>query len=180
VRRIDQVLYDLIAEAKQSILLVAFAAYRVDHLNDHLAHAMKRGVRVTMLLESTEGSEGQLSADGVRAFRDIDLNAVKLLQWPTEKRERNAMGRPGKLHAKAAVIDDTALISSANFTDDAFNRNMELGVLLRDPSEVAHLVRHFEELERWARWWRCFNDRNRPIQASPAFPCPSTATTTAT
>jgi cardiolipin synthase A/B len=44
-----------------------------------------------------------------------------------DKRERNQAGRPGKLHAKTAVIDDTVVISSANLTDDAFNRNLELG-----------------------------------------------------
>ena len=31
-----------------------------------------------------------------------------------------------KLHAKAAVIDKQALLSSANLTDDAFLRNLEL------------------------------------------------------
>lgn len=53
---------------------------------------------------------------------------VKKLQgWRANKRERNQAGRLGKLHAKTAVIDDAVVISSANLTDDAFNRNLELG-----------------------------------------------------
>jgi cardiolipin synthase len=28
---------------------------------------------------------------------------------------------PGKLHAKAAVVDNQVLLSSANLTEDAFN-----------------------------------------------------------
>jgi phosphatidylserine/phosphatidylglycerophosphate/cardiolipin synthase-like enzyme len=44
---------------------------------------------------------------------------------PWDKRERNQAGRLGKLHAKAAVIDDTVVISSANLTYDAFNRNLK-------------------------------------------------------
>jgi phosphatidylserine/phosphatidylglycerophosphate/cardiolipin synthase-like enzyme len=39
-----------------------------------------------------------------------------------------------------------ALVGSANLTDDAFNRNMELGLLVRDPAPVASIVEHFEEL----------------------------------
>ena len=57
-------------------------------------------------------------------------------------------GQTRKLHVKCAVIDDTAVIGSANLTDDAFNRNMELGVILRDPVVVAGIHEHFETLER--------------------------------
>lgn len=65
-----------------------------------------------------------------------------------QQRERNQGGRPGKLHAKAAIVDDVALIGSANLTDDAFNRNMELGLLVNDHSFVALILQHFEELIR--------------------------------
>src|SRR6266446_2039020 len=43
VRRIDQVLYDLISSAKKRIVLVTFAAHRIRHLCDHLTHAVQRG-----------------------------------------------------------------------------------------------------------------------------------------
>ena len=66
--------------------------------------------------------------------------------WPTAQRKRNLAGRPGKLHAECAIVDDAALISSANLTDDAFNRNMELGVSVRDPSMVTAVVDHFASL----------------------------------
>lgn len=149
IRRIDQVLYDLIQAAKRQIFLISFAAYRIDHLCNQLSQAMDRGVQVVMLLENEQQSEGQLSADAIRAFENLPLSNIKLLYWPTAKRERNQAGRPGKLHAKAAIVDDVAVISSANLTDDAFNRNMELGILLKDREEVLKLVKHFEELERW-------------------------------
>ena len=73
---------------------------------------------------------------------------MRLYYWPLAQRERNQAGRPGKLHAKCAIVDDVALVGSANLTDDAFNRNMELGLLVRDPTVVASLVEHFEELIR--------------------------------
>ena len=65
--------------------------------------------------------------------------------WPLAQRERNQTGRPAKLHMKCAVVDDVALVGSANLTDDAFNRNMELGVLLRDRFLVSSLVDHLDE-----------------------------------
>jgi cardiolipin synthase len=51
------------------------------------------------------------------------------LLLPLENRELNQFGKPGKLHAKAAIVDDQALLSSANLTDDAFLRNLGLGAL---------------------------------------------------
>jgi cardiolipin synthase len=146
VRRIDQVLYDLVSKASKRIILVTFAAHRVRHLCEHLTWAVQRGVELTLIVESEEESEGQLTMDAVTAFRDIPLASARIYYWPIEKRERNQTGRPGKLHIKCAIVDDVALIGSANLTDDAFNRNMELGMLVREQPTVAALAEHFNEL----------------------------------
>ena len=148
VRRIDQVLYDLIAVAQRRILLVTFAAHRIAHLCQHLSAAVVRGVELTLIVEREDESEGQLSVGALRAFRELPLESTRVLYWPIENRERNQAGRPGKLHAKCAIVDSTAIIGSANFTDDAFNRNMELGVILREPTLVEALSSHFDELQR--------------------------------
>lgn len=148
IRRIDQVIYDLLSKATRRVFLVTFAAHRVPLLCEHLAKAIDRGVEVTLLLESEKSSAGQLSFDASNAFKDLSMEKVRLLHWPLELRERNQADKPGKLHVKCAVIDDTAVIGSANLTDDAFNRNMELGVILRDPGVVAGIHEHFETLER--------------------------------
>ena len=148
VRRIDQVLYDLISEAKKRIILVTFAAHRVRHLCAHLIQAVDRGVELTLILESEDESEGQLTRDAVEAFRNVPAARTHLYYWPLQKRERNQAGRPGKLHMKCAIVDDVVLIGSANLTDDAFNRNMELGVLVREQATVSIIAAHFEELIR--------------------------------
>ena len=124
-----QVLYDLVAQANRRILIVTFAAYRVGHLCELLADAVKRGARLTLVLEGEDASGGQLSHDALNAFGGLRDSGCAIYCWPLEKRERNAAGRPGKLHAKCAVVDDTALVGSGNLTDDAFNRNMELGLV---------------------------------------------------
>jgi phosphatidylserine/phosphatidylglycerophosphate/cardiolipin synthase-like enzyme len=146
IRRIDQVVYDLLSKAQHRIFLVTFAAHRVPLLCDHLANAIERGVQVTLLLESEKASAGQLSFDAAKAFKDVCLDKVRILHWPLENRERNQADKPGKLHVKCAVIDHTAVIGSANLTDDAFNRNMEMGVILKDPASVTHICEHFEML----------------------------------
>ncbi len=129
-RRIDQALYDLIANAKHEILLVTFAAAKIERLTGELWKAAQRGVKIRLILEFEESSEGQLSFDAMKAFPSALIKAAEVYHWPVEKRGRNQAGRPGKLHAKVAIVDDTALISSANLTDDAFNRNLEVGVLI--------------------------------------------------
>lgn len=128
-RRIDQVLYDLINSAQHDILLVTFAAYKIKRLSKALSLAISRGVTVRLILEFEESSNGQLSYDAIKAFPlDIQTKA-EIYYWPLEMRGLNSAGKPGKLHAKVAVVDEQALISSANLTDDAFIRNLELGAL---------------------------------------------------
>ena len=51
------------------------------------------------------------------------------------------------LHAKAVVADDeTVFITSANLTEAAFDRNIELGLLARDRTLAATTVLHFRTL----------------------------------
>jgi cardiolipin synthase len=132
-RRIDQSLYDLIAQAQSEILLVTFAAAKIERLASALLKAAQRGVRIQLILEFEQSSEGQLSYDALKAFPGSLIAAVEVFHWPAEKRQRNQAGRPGKLHAKIAIVDGTVLVSSANLTDDAFNRNLEVGIMADNP-----------------------------------------------
>ena len=145
-RRIDQVFYDLISSSKREILLVTFAAYKIYQLTDALVGALNRGVRVRLILEFEESSQGQLSMDALNAFPEVVRQRSNIYYWPLDKRERNSAGRPGKLHAKVAVIDDHAVLSSANLTDDAFSRNCELGILFSDSQILERIRWHFDNL----------------------------------
>ena len=133
-----------------TVLPIVFrmGAYRVDRLAQQLAKAIRRGVSVTLIFESEAESEGQLTKDAAAAFQELPQKQVRIYYWPLAKRGRNPAGRPGKLHVKCAVIDDTALIGSANLTDDAVNHNMELGVLIRERATVHAIEHHFDELIR--------------------------------
>ncbi len=53
----------------------------------------------------------------------------------------------GVLHAKAVVTDEEAVfVTSANLTEAALERNIELGLLVRDRALAASVVGHFQRL----------------------------------
>jgi phosphatidylserine/phosphatidylglycerophosphate/cardiolipin synthase-like enzyme len=80
----------------------------------------------------------------------------RVQEWPGEKQpevyydprslDAEAVKR-SSLHAKCVVIDRReALVTSANFTEAAQTRNLEVGVLVRSPGFAAKLAEHFEVL----------------------------------
>jgi len=51
------------------------------------------------------------------------------------------------LHAKCIVVDnETAFVSSANFTEAAQLKNIEVGVIIKSPHFARHLSQHFDAL----------------------------------
>jgi hypothetical protein len=63
------VLYDLVSAAQKRIVLVTFAAHRVPHLCAHLTRAVDRGVELTLIVESEDEPEAQLTLDAIAAFK---------------------------------------------------------------------------------------------------------------
>jgi len=84
--------------------------------------------------------------DALKAFPEVIRHRAEIYYWPLDKRERNASGKPGKLHAKVALVDESAILSSANLTDDAFSRNLELGALLCGEEILNRIRGHFDGL----------------------------------
>jgi phosphatidylserine/phosphatidylglycerophosphate/cardiolipin synthase-like enzyme len=112
---------------------------------------------VRLILEFEETSQGQLSIDALNAFPETVRQRSEIYYWPLNKREKNSSGRPGKLHTKVAVIDDKAVLSSANLTDDAFSRNCELGLLFSDGQVLDRIRHHFDGLcgDGTFKLWEC-------------------------
>jgi phosphatidylserine/phosphatidylglycerophosphate/cardiolipin synthase-like enzyme len=60
---------------------------------------------------------------------------------------RLAEGPAGVLHAKAVVVDDEAVfVTSANLTEAALDRNIEIGLLVSRPALAASVSSHFRGL----------------------------------
>ena len=145
VRRVDQVVYDMVEAAKEEVLLVTYAAYKANRALEALRSATDRGVRVKLVIELAQESGGKISFDGLAAIRAA-VPCGQVFYWPMDRRKRNASGSYGAMHAKCLVADrNKALVSSANLTDYALEANMELGLLV-DRTIAVRLAEHFDQL----------------------------------
>jgi phosphatidylserine/phosphatidylglycerophosphate/cardiolipin synthase-like enzyme len=104
-------------------------------------------------------------ADGVAPYADAVLGLFVELFWPFDGPRPEIYYGPrtaddqsfASLHAKCIVVDhEQTLITSANFTDRGQNRNIEVGVLIRDPLFAQSLEQQWFNLvsagavARWA------------------------------
>lgn len=145
----------LISEATQEILLVGYAIHNAHSLLEPLAAKMaaNESLCVTFCLDIPRKlGDTSLESEIVRRFaRDF---REKHWPWPGLPRlfydPRSLSGNPehrSSLHAKCIVADrSAALITSANFTQAAQHRNIEVGLLVRHPTLAARLACYFEGL----------------------------------
>ena len=134
MRLTSEVVLDLVDGAAERLTICSFSSYKVASVVDALDDAVERGVRVDLVLESQSKLGGGEGAEGFKGHR--------VFVWPDEMRPPNA-----RLHAKAVVADSRdVLLTSANLSGAAFNRNLELGVLIRGGDVAASIQRHFDAL----------------------------------
>lgn len=135
VRLTSEVVSQLIGQATKQVTLVSYAAYRIPSVVAALDAAAARGVNVRLILESPEHLDGGGGADAYARFQTY--------HWPSDRREPP----DAKLHAKAMIVDGRdVLLTSANMTTAAYDRNIELGVLCRGGGVADQIQRHFEGL----------------------------------
>lgn len=135
-RLTSAVVSELIDSARTELLLVSYATFPPASLTAALASAAARGVEVTLLLEQPADNP---NFHGTPAFPTL---AAARWNWPIGNREPGAA-----LHAKIIVVDrQVALIGSANLTGHAFEKNLECGILLRDPEQANAIARHLGSL----------------------------------
>jgi phosphatidylserine/phosphatidylglycerophosphate/cardiolipin synthase-like enzyme len=143
------VLRELFESARESVVL---AGYSFDHARSVLAplHASMRdhGVLSSFFVDlpQMEGSGGLSS----QAHLEVHLGDFLRDNWPFGSPfpalyyDKRALS-PGppfcSLHAKCVVVDGArAFVSSANFTQRGQERNIEVGVLIEDPSFASYLA----------------------------------------
>lgn len=145
VRATSAVLAEVINEAKKSLIVVSFAAYKVAAIVEALKVAADRGVDVRLVLESVVESKGKLTHDAKEAF-DALGDSVSFYVWPAELRA-SAGGGHAAMHAKCAVADRrVAFVTSANLTGAAMTDNMELGLVVRGGDVPKRIANHFDAL----------------------------------
>jgi phosphatidylserine/phosphatidylglycerophosphate/cardiolipin synthase-like enzyme len=145
---------ELVASAERSIWISTYAYYDGPQAFKSLAARMQvvPQLQVTLLLNiQRRPGETALPEQLVVRFAE----RLWRHDWPGSREpavfydprslEPHAPG--GILHAKAVIADDkAAFVTSANLTEAAFDRNIEVGVLTRDHALAASLARHFGTL----------------------------------
>ena len=145
---------ELLGSATRSAWVTTYAFFDGPRAFKVLARRMDEtpGLSVTLLL-NVQRKKGD-TTDGdhlVRRFADRFWTE----EWPGSARPRvfydprslDLEGGAGVLHAKAVVVDDEVVfVTSANLTEAALDRNIEIGVLVRDRTLAATMTRHFTTL----------------------------------
>jgi len=149
-----QVYQELLGSVERSIWLSTYAFFDGPKAFEVLAHRMDAAseLDVTLLL-NIQRRKGDTTAPEqlVRRFADRFWQT----DWPGKSRPRvyydprslELDGPAGVLHAKAVVADDEAVfVTSANLTEAALDRNIEMGLLVRDRALAASVLSHFRGL----------------------------------
>jgi phosphatidylserine/phosphatidylglycerophosphate/cardiolipin synthase-like enzyme len=149
-----RVFEEIVSRAQRQIWVSAYTYYDGPKAFRLLAERMDtvQALQVTLLLNiGRRRDDPSPPADVVVRFAKRFWER----EWPGQrrptvfydKRSLDPDGATGVLHAKALVADDAAaFITSANLTEAAFDRNLELGVLSRDRTLASSLARHFRAL----------------------------------
>jgi phosphatidylserine/phosphatidylglycerophosphate/cardiolipin synthase-like enzyme len=145
---------ELLGSAERSVWASTYAFFDGPRAFDVLARRMdEKPTLWVILLLNIQRRRGDTTAIDhlVRRFADRFWTT----DWPGAKRptvfyDPRALepdGPSGVLHAKAIVADDEAVfLTSANLTEAALDRNIELGLLVRDGALALNVTRHFRAL----------------------------------
>ena len=150
VRDTSVVVAQLLSEARQSLWISTYNIFNGHEVFMPIAEAWSLcpGLEVVLILNIPPGGESAV---------DKYANAFWKYQWPWERKPavfydprgpEKSPGAPACQHAKCILVDGvTAFITSANFTESAHERNIELGVLFRQNPRVSESIRaKFESL----------------------------------
>jgi phosphatidylserine/phosphatidylglycerophosphate/cardiolipin synthase-like enzyme len=150
------VVRELFSAAQRTVLLAAYAVYQGQQVFRTLADRMQERpeLQVRLFLDISRGpGDTTVASDFVRRFAE----RFKTRQWPRDRPLPEVFCDPRALdlsadqraclHAKCIVVDREAVfVSSANFTEAAQERNIEVGLLVRSAVLADRIVRHFEAL----------------------------------
>ncbi len=150
------VVEEMFRNAEKSVLVAGYSVYQGQKVFQALAEAMQENpdleVRLFLDIQRRQGNTSA-PAELVREF----AHRFRTSQWPTGRPLPQVFydprsvsmesGKTAALHAKCIVIDRFDLfVSSANFTEAAQRRNIEVGLRLRSPIVACRAVRFFDSL----------------------------------
>ena len=163
-RDTSAVMHSLIEKSQIEVILVGYAVHNGRKLFDSLAKRMQQvaNLRVWLCLNiPRKFNDTSLSSEIVRRF------AMEFVtkHWPWKQQpelyyDPRALSddstHRASFHAKCLIVDQSeALITSANITEAAQERNVEVGVIIRHSPLAKRLASYFEALRASNRLQRC-------------------------
>ena len=157
------VMHTLFTHAEREVLLVSYAVYDGRRLFEPLARRMaeRPGLAVTLCLDIARPYGNDEPAEAIVRRFALDFRS-RHWPWATlpdlwyDPRSLETGEARASLHAKCVVVDRReALVTSANFTDAAQRRNIELGVAIRHRPTVERLSDYFTGLRHTGLLSRC-------------------------
>lgn len=148
------VVQSLFREARLEVLVVGFAVYNGAEIFAALHERMcaATDLRVRMCLNVMRAEDYGNTSKHLAAF----AVAFATKHWPWAERPElyfypkslaSTSAERASLHAKCVIVDRrVAFVTSANFTEAAQNRNVEVGVLTRFAPMVQRLASYFDGL----------------------------------
>jgi len=145
---------ELLGGAERSVLASTYAFFDGPKAFEVLARRMdeRTDLRVTLLLNiQRKRGDTTVAEQLVRRFADRFWTR----DWPGaarpsvfyDPRALDPDGPAGVLHAKAVVVDDEVVfVTSANLTEAALDRNIEIGLLVRERATALSVSAHFRAL----------------------------------
>ena len=126
---------------------MSYAVYSIPNIQEAVVRAAKRGVKITVVVETPDKLDVQNEYSTLQALGDDVAKCSTVYYWPKENRKADGSGKLGILHVKCVVGDGRSLfLSSANLTKYAFSLNMELGVLINGGRVPKQIERIFERM----------------------------------
>jgi hypothetical protein len=154
-RHTGVVVRELFASAREHVLVVGYAVHQGREVFEVLARRMDErpslAVRMCLDISRPQGDtspEAELLARFLQRFQSSQWPGDRLPELFYDPRSLSTdQSRRASLHAKCVVVDRRlAFVSSANFTEAAQERNIEVGMLARADDVAARLALHFESL----------------------------------
>ena len=149
------VVRELFRNATESVLVAGYAVYHGHVVFRTLADRMEEAPGSGSACSSTSGgrretrraSRRSCAASAAISARTTGPGGRLPEVYYDPRSLESDPSRRASLHAKCVVVDEESLfVSSANFTEAAQMRNIEVGVLIRSSVLARQLVEHFESL----------------------------------
>lgn len=130
-------IYDMIRRAKISIVIIGYWVYDLEGLFQELSKLQecRNELRIKFILNDADNWASEIKENWNKKFR----SNLEILTIDKHK-------IPGKLHSKVIIIDeDEMLITSANLTINAMEKNIETGVLLHNKKLIKSCIDVFDD-----------------------------------